>query len=539
MQPELFEPSWPLFHDMSSSWNNQVEYCSLSNMEYSQVGGSELYSELFPQIDCHSEISSTHFSSTISGQSVQFPAYDDHQDHDHDSLQVMPLMEDFPMDLLEAFEPELSGKFEAIYGCLLEESVGSLHYSSPSSSMKSDSSSMDVTSVQPVLILPEQDMEIENELGVFHLLRAYGEAIEKEQRALEEVILRCISDKVSPIGKPLERVGFILSQQIDSQCIDYLKQESLKNSNAAFKAFCQFFPYVKFAQFTANSAILEATPDDADTLHIVDFDMREGLQWSQMIEAAARGKKALKLTSIKLEEEEEEEEEKEADSDPLNFSFEETKRQLRDHAGSFGLELKIEEIRIEDLVSEVKKAKKRGGGREFLAFNCGVGMSHIRSTRSRKLVIDFLNVAKDLLSSNKGMIVLADGEPCENLKNSTSFSQFFDGHVVHYQALLDSMESTFPAHLSEARMTMETLFVAPFISSLAWSQRWEEIREGFHLKADSGLKDLRLSKESLMEAKEMVRENSFYEVRSEGLNGNEASLNWKGVPLVRVSAWTN
>ncbi|KAF4401394.1 hypothetical protein G4B88_001588 [Cannabis sativa] len=488
MQQELFESSWPLvYHDMNniSCWNNnnQVEeYC----MEF-----------------------------------------DDHQ-----SLQVLPMMEDFPMELLEqVFEPQLSGEFEAIYGSLMEdESVGSLQYSSPSSSTSSSSSSpsiVDVTSVQPVLFLPEQDMEIENELGLFHLLKACGEAIEKEQSELKDVILRRIGDRVSPVGKALERVGFILSQQIDTKFIDYLIQESLKNSNPAFKAFCQFFPYVKFAQFTANSAILEATPDDVDTLHIVDFDMREGLQWSQAIEAASSRWKSLKLTSIRLAKEEEE------------ADFEQTKRQLLDHASSYGLELKIQEIGIEDLVSEVKKGKKRGCGKEFLAFNIAVGMSHMRITRSRKLVMEFLNLAKDLLSSNKGIIVLSDGEPSENLKKSTNFTQFFDGHVLHYQALLDSIESTFPAHLSEARMTMETLFVAPFVSSSVWSQKWEEIREGFHLKAEFGLKEWRLSNESLMEAKEMVRDNNCYEIRSEGVNGNEASLNWKGVPLVRISAWTN
>ncbi|XP_030479747.1 protein NODULATION SIGNALING PATHWAY 2 [Cannabis sativa] len=456
MQQELFESSWPLvYHDMNnnSCWNNnnQVEeYC----MEF-----------------------------------------DDHQ-----SLQVLPMMEDFPMELLEqVFEPQLSGEFEAIYGSLMEdESVGSLQYSSPSSSTSSSSSSpsiVDVTSVQPVLFLPEQDMKIENELGLFHLLKACGEAIEKEQSELKDVILRRIGDRVSPVGKALERVGFILSQQIDTKFIDYLIQESLKNSNPAFKAFCQIFPYVKFAQFTANSAILEATPDDVDTLHIVDFDMREGLQWSQAIEAASSRWKSLKLTSIRLAKEEEE------------VDFEQTKRQLLDHASSYGLELKIQQIGIEDLVSEVKKGKKRGCGKEFLAFNIAVGMSHMRITRSRKLVMEFLNLAKDLLSSNK--------------------------------ALLDSIESTFPAHLSEARMTMETLFVAPFVSSSVWSQKWEEIREGFHLKAEFGLKEWRLSNESLMEAKEMVSDNNCYEIRSEGVNGNEASLNWKGVPLVRISAWTN
>ena len=538
MQPQFSEPSWPFYDVIGSTWN-QVEYCSLSDMD-SHVGGCE-FSSLFTQIDCGSEISSIPFPSAISGESVQFAASDD-------PLHVMSMMEDLPMDL-EVFEPELSGEFEALYECL-EESVGSFpsqkfsveenNLWSPGSSMKSEAST-DITSLQPALTLPGEDMVIENELSICHLLRADGEAMEKEQRELEEVILRCIGEKVSPLGKTWERLAFNLSQQVDNQCFDYLKQESLKNFEAAFKAFYQMFPYGKYAHFTANSAILEATPDDVESIHIVDFDMREGLQWSQMIEAAAKRRTTLKLTSIRWEEEQE------TDSDPLSYCFEETKRQLLDHARAFEVKLKVEEMGIEDLVSEVKRTKKRGGGREFLAFNCTVGLPHMRSLRSRRLVMEFLKVAKDLLAansancrtSNRGIIVLADGDPCEKLKNCSTFSPFFDGHLMHYQALLESMEATFPVHLAEARITMECLFAAPYVSSLAWSQKWEEIKEGFHLGAGFGLEDWSLSKESLMEAKEMVGEDSSYKVRIEGLNGNEATLEWRGVPLVRVSAWTN
>lgn len=538
MQPDIFDqPSWQFYDVMDSTWD-QVGNCSLSSMD-ATVGGGEFSAPFIP-IDCLSEISSFPFpSSVISGESLQVAVCDD-------SLQGMSFMEDFPIDL-EGFQPDLCGEFESLYGSL-EESMGSFpsqQFSgeendlwSPSSSLKSEAS-MDIISTQKVLILPGEDMEIETEQSVSHLLRAYGEATENEQRELKEVILRCISEKVSPLRKTLERIAFNLSQDVDDQG-EYLKQESFKNFDAAFKAFYQSFPYGKFAHFTANSAILEAAPDDAETIHIVDFDIGEGLQWSQMIEATAWRQKTLKLTSIRWEE-------IEAESDPLQWSFEETRKNLLGHARLFGLKLKVEEMGIDDLVSELNKAKKKGKGRKFLAFNCMVGLPHMRRVRNRRLVMEFLRVAKDHLlansvnskTHNKGIIVMADGDPSEKLKSCFSFSPFFDGHIAHYQALLESMESNFPIHLSEARMTMECLFVAPYISSLAWLQKWKEVKEGFHLGEALGLEDWSLSKESLIEAEEMVRNGSSYGVRIEGLNGNEASLEWRGVPLVRVSAWTS
>lgn len=60
-------------------------------------------------------------------------------------------------------------------------------------------------------------MEVDNQLSIYHLLKAYEEALDKDQRELAQVIFRCISEKVNPVGKNLERVVFYLSQEIDNQ----------------------------------------------------------------------------------------------------------------------------------------------------------------------------------------------------------------------------------------------------------------------------------------------------------------------------------
>ncbi|KAL5550760.1 hypothetical protein UlMin_000936 [Ulmus minor] len=525
MQPELVQPTWPIYDVLDSTWDQIMEHCNFST----HVSEPE-FSSLF------SESSSIPFSSIFSGESSQFTICDDY-------LRVKSLAEDFPMGL-EGFEHGLSDEFEGLYGCL-EESVGSFHsqqFSVVGNDVWSPSSSMDITSIQlPVLNFPGEDIEIENELSVRHLLRAYGEAIEKEQRELGEVLLRCIGEKVSPLGTTWERLAFELAQRVLENQGAHLKQESFKNFETALKVFYQKFPHGKFAHYSANSAILEAITDDAETLHIVDFDMGEGLQWPQMIEAAARKQKKLKLTSIRWEEREAD------DLAPLQWRFEEARRQLLDHARSFGLKLKVEEKGIEDLISEIKNTRKRGGGKEFLAFNCMVGLPHMRRVRSRRHVMQFLSVAKDLLanfnnsipSNIKGVIVLGDGDACEKkLKDCSSFSPFFDQNLVHYQALLESIEASFPPHLADARTTMECLFVAPYLSSAGWFQRWEDVKEGWCMgEGIVGLEGWRLSKESLREAIEMVREQSSYGVRIEGMYGNEMALEWKGVPLVRVSTW--
>ncbi|EEF33021.1 DELLA protein GAI1, putative [Ricinus communis] len=64
--------------------------------------------------------------------------------------------------------------------------------------------------------------------------------------------------------------------------------------------FYEACPYLKFAHFTANQAILEAF-DGHDCVHVVDFNLMHGLQWPALIQALALrpgGPPLLRLTGI-------------------------------------------------------------------------------------------------------------------------------------------------------------------------------------------------------------------------------------------------
>ncbi|GKV09494.1 hypothetical protein SLEP1_g20982 [Rubroshorea leprosula] len=106
---------------------------------------------------------------------------------------------------------------------------------------------------QTSLILPTEaiGIGIDEELSILHLLKAYGEATENNQKELAEEILWRLKDKGCPTGKTLQRLAHYLTLDLNKQAeAEYLGQESRKNCKAVFKAFYQMFPYGTFAHST-------------------------------------------------------------------------------------------------------------------------------------------------------------------------------------------------------------------------------------------------------------------------------------------------
>ncbi|XP_030464241.1 protein NODULATION SIGNALING PATHWAY 2-like [Syzygium oleosum] len=427
------------------------------------------------------------------------------------------------------------------------EWVPSASNSSSEFTEEDDSWTLNLTSVEPTfstvsaeasIVLPSQDMEVDDQLSIFHLLKAFGEAKEAEQQVLAGEISRRLREKCSPMGTTLERVAYYLIEASDGQG-DYLRQ-SMKNLEAAFHAFYQIYPVGRFAHFTANSLILDAMPEDTNELHIIDFDIGKGVQWPPLLEELVkRGQKAVRLTSLRWVEED-----RSCGSDTERLGG--INRRMTEHAQSLGLRLKMEETNIQGLVAELNKSR----GREWLAFNCMLGLPHMRKGRNViNHATEFLKVAKSFISrSDQGVVTVGDGIGMEDdaMRERNGYGAFLEGKLVDLQALFESMELHFPGpgEFTEARMALECLFMGPYVSSLANYQDWEESGETNRaVVSEMGLKARKISKREhhLVEAKELVRlggGESSYWVRVEGAEENRMALGYRGSTFIRISSWT-
>ncbi|KAG8377062.1 hypothetical protein BUALT_Bualt09G0129000 [Buddleja alternifolia] len=505
MQPEIFLPSWPTFN------------FSIPALDHNTINDQEMEFHSFASPDDSSVISSN--SSYVPNM---FP--DEFLDLENlcDQTQITSSMEG-----LENFS---SGEIEYLYECLHGNNINMVENSSSPLTLDGDELSPCFSiesSTDMSLILPRDETEIEKQLILLHLLRAYAEAMENGEMELADMIVKSINEKSNPLGNTMERVAYNLFQSREEQG-EYLRQESSKNHAAAYKVIYQSLPNGRFAHLTAISAILESMPENAEEIRVVDFDMGEGIQWPPLIEALSRKQKALRLTSIKSGEE----------CTSYCWSFAETKRRLLAHARQYGVRLEIEEKYIEDLENELLEMKKRGQGKEWMVFNCMAGLPHMGRRRPRSSVMRFLKVAKELLANFAGIVTFGDGEAWENLNTFCSYSSTFDQLIRHYQALFESLERNFPVYLAEARMAMESLFLAPIMCPVAWSRDWEEMIRCYSIEGETGLEGRKLSEESLAEAKQMVNESeNSYKVRIERLREHEMVLQWKETTLVRVSTW--
>ncbi|XP_030541855.2 protein NODULATION SIGNALING PATHWAY 2-like [Rhodamnia argentea] len=461
------------------------------------------------------------------------------------SLGIGYELEDFAMDFegLEAFlngdEPENTCDYSEMSDgsfALQQMTTETWSPSTLSMSKSEESNSVGVSAARWLpWTLPTEEMEIDNLLGLQHLLEAYGQAGDNEQKELMEVISRRIAEKSSPLGEVLERLAFYLCQTHEDRS-SHLRRELCKNLEASFLAFYQAFPYGRFAHFAANSALLKAMPKEAETIHVVDFDMGEGIQWPPVIEAVAWRNKMLKLTLLTCEED--------CGHDAqLNWNVDDTKKRLLDHARSFGVKLEVDSMNNANLVNELRKRNEGDTSKEWMVFNCMLGLPHMGRTTTSRRVNDFFRVAKEYLAHGAdrfgrpaGIITFSDGNGFEKLNNCSTFGEFFDHSLGRCHSILESMQSDFPPQLLESRIAMETLFIAPFISSLSWLDRWGETRNVTNAPVAQGLDRLPVGRASVAEAQEMLRGKTSYEVRL-GEQENQMVLEWKGHEMVRFSTW--
>ncbi|KAG5247325.1 DELLA protein [Salix suchowensis] len=182
--------------------------------------------------------------------------------------------------------------------------VNSLQSPTASSTSTSSPQAMAVSGTlsgptRPVVLMDSQEAGVR----LVHTLLACAKETQEENLELADALVKRIGllaasqtgamRKVATyFAEALARRIYKISPQdyrLDSSCLDTLEMH-----------FYETCPYLKFAHFTANQAILEAFAD-ASRVHVIDFGLKQGMQWPALMQALALrpgGPPAFRLTGI-------------------------------------------------------------------------------------------------------------------------------------------------------------------------------------------------------------------------------------------------
>jgi DELLA protein len=153
----------------------------------------------------------------------------------------------------------------------------------------------------PVVVVDTQEAGIR----LVHALLACAEAVQQENFSAAEALVKQIPLLASSQGGAMRKVAAYFGEALARRVFRFRPQPDSSHLDAAFADllhahFYESCPYLKFAHFTANQAILEAFAG-CRRVHVVDFGIKQGMQWPALLQALALrpgGPPSFRLTGV-------------------------------------------------------------------------------------------------------------------------------------------------------------------------------------------------------------------------------------------------
>ncbi|PPS12861.1 hypothetical protein GOBAR_AA07769 [Gossypium barbadense] len=160
------------------------------------------------------------------------------------------------------------------------------------------SSSSSSTTTRPVVLIDSQETGVR----LVHTLMACAEAVQQDNLKLADALVKHIGLLASSQTGAMRKVATYFAEALARRIYRIFPPDSLDPSynDKLQMHFYETCPYLKFAHFTANQAILEAF-SMANRVHVIDFGLKQGMQWPALMQALALrpgGPPAFRLTGI-------------------------------------------------------------------------------------------------------------------------------------------------------------------------------------------------------------------------------------------------
>ncbi|CAN6215274.1 unnamed protein product [Urochloa humidicola] len=281
-------------------------------------------------------------------------------------------------------------------------------------------------------------------------------------------------------------------------------------------------PIPRFIHFTLNERMLQAF-DGHDRVHVIDFDIKQGLQWPGLLQSLATRASPpahVRITGVGESRQE------------LN----ETGARLGHVAAALGLAFEFHAVvdRLEDVRLWMLHVK-RG---ERVALNCVLAAHRLLRDDTGAALADFLGLAR-----STGAAILLLGEH-EDALNSGRWEARFARALRYYAAAFDAVAAAGLPDASPARAKAEEMFAREIRNAVAFDagdrfERHESFAGWQRCMEECGYQNAGMGDREAMQGRMIARmfEPGNYSVQAQG-DGKGLTLRWMDQPMYTVSAWT-
>ncbi|EOA28527.1 hypothetical protein CARUB_v10024743mg [Capsella rubella] len=332
------------------------------------------------------------------------------------------------------------------------------------------------------------------------------------------------SNHKSPFQRAASHIAEALLSLIhnDSSPPPLITPENLILRIAAYRSFSETSPFLQFVNFTANQSILESCNDSGfDRIHIIDFDVGYGGQWSSLMQELASGgggrrrnrASSLKLTVFAPP--------PSTVSDEFELRF--TEENLKTFAGEVKIPFEVELLSIELLLNPAYwPLSLRSSEKEAIAVNLPIN----------SVVPGYLPLILRFLKQISPNVVVCSDRGCD--RNDAPFPNAVIHALQYHTTLLESLD----ANQNQDDSSIERFWVQPSIEKLLMKRhRWIERSHPWRsLITQCGFSPASLSQTAEAQAECLLQRNP---VRGFHVEKRQSSLVmcWQRKELVTVSAW--
>lgn len=304
---------------------------------------------------------------------------------------------------------------------------------------------------------------------------------------------------------------------------------STVESEILYHHFYEACPYLKFAHFTANQAILEAF-DGHDCVHVIDFNLMHGLQWPALIQALALrpgGPPLLRLTGIG------------PPSPDGRDSLREIGLRLAELARSVNVRFTFRGVAASRL-DQVKPWMLQVSAPEVVAVNSVMQLHRLLGSDDNSSVASAAAPIDTVLSWIRGLnpkIVTVVEQEANH--NQTGFLDRFTDALYYYSTMFDSLDAS--AAQPEEKAVAE-MYIEREISNVvccegaARVERHEPLVKWRGRMGRAGFRPVHLGSNAFKQASMLL---TLFSAHGYCVEENDGclTLGWHSRPLIAASAW--